>query len=291
MDPSQLRAFITVARTGNLTRAAAALHLTQPAVSLQLKALQAMLQVQLFLRTPTGMVLTTEGAKLLPLAERILANMAELEQAANALHSTLSGTLAIGTILDPEFTRLGVLLKHLVESWPQLTPHLQHGISGTVLHMVKSGELDVGYFIGDPGKECHSLILTSFTYNVVAPSGWKSRVSGKDWPTLAQLPWIWTPPESAHNRLLSNIFASYQVKPMTVAQVDQEQSMLDLVKSGLGLSLVRESIALRESHAHGLVIADAVSVATELRFIALAKRQQEVAIAAIFSLLANVWNS
>ncbi|QAU32889.1 LysR family transcriptional regulator [Janthinobacterium sp. 17J80-10] len=290
MDPSQLRAFITVARTGNLTRAAAALHLTQPAVSLQIKALQATLQVQLFSRTPTGMVLTTEGAKLLPLAERILANMAELEQAANALHTTLSGTLAIGTILDPEFTRLGVLLKHLVESWPQLTPRLQHGISGTVLNMVKSGELDVGYFIGDPGKECHSLILTSFTYNVVAPSGWKSRVSGKDWPALAQLPWIWTPPESAHNRLLSNIFSSYQVKPITVAQVDQEQSMLDLVKSGLGLSLVRESIALRESHAHGLVIADAVSVATELRFITLAKRQQEVAIAAVFSLLASVWN-
>lgn len=291
MDPSQLRAFITVARTGNLTRAAATLHLTQPAVSLQIKALQAMLQVQLFSRTPTGMVLTTEGAKLLPLAERILANMAELEQAANALHSTLSGTLAIGTILDPEFTRLGVLLKHLVESWPQLTPRLQHGISGTVLNMVKSGELDAGYFIGDPGREYHSLILTSFTYNVVAPSGWKSRVSGKDWPALAQLPWIWTPPESAHNRLLSNIFNSHQVKPITVAQVDQEQSMLDLVKSGLGLSLVRESIALRESHAHGLVIADAVSVTTELRFITLAKRQQEVAIAAVFSLLANVWAS
>lgn len=291
MDPSQLRAFITVARTGNLTRAAAALHLTQPAVSLQLKALQATLRVQLFSRTPTGMVLTAEGAKLLPLAERILASMAELEQAATALHSTLSGALAIGTILDPEFTRLGALLKHLVESWPQLTPRLQHGMSGTVLNMVKKGELDVGYYIGDPGKECHSLILTPFTYNVVAPSGWKSRVAGRDWPALAQLPWIWTPAESAHNRLLSEIFASHQVHPITVAQVDQEQSMLDLVKSGLGLSLVRESIALRESHAHGLVIADAVSVGTELRFITLAKRQQEMAIAAVFSLLDNVWNS
>lgn len=291
MDPSQLRAFITVARTGNLTRAAAALHLTQPAVSLQLKALQATLQVQLFSRTPTGMVLTAEGAKLLPLAERILASMAELEQAATALHSTLSGSLAIGTILDPEFTRLGALLKHLVESWPQLTPRLQHGMSGTVLNMVKNGQVDVGYYIGDPGKECHSLILTSFTYNVVAPAGWKSRVAGRDWPALAQLPWIWTPPESAHNRLLSAVFASHQVQPITVAQVDQEQSMLDLVKSGLGLSLVRESIALREAHAHGLVIADAVSIATELRFISLAKRQHEMTIAAVFSLLDKVWNS
>ncbi len=291
MEPSQLRAFVSIARTGNLTRAAAALHLTQPAVSLQIKALQASLQVRLFIRTPTGMALTAEGAKLLPLAERILANMAELQQAADALHSTLRGAIAIGTILDPEFTRLGVFLKRLVESWPQLTPRLQHGMSGNVLHMVKSGQLDVGYYLGDPGKECHSLVLTPFTYNVVAPPGWKSRVAGKDWPALAQLPWIWTPPDSAHNRLLSTIFAACQVQPPTVAQVDQEQSMLDLVKSGIGLSLVRESIALREAHAHGLAIADAVSVTTDLRFITLAKRRHEPAIAAVFSLLADVWAS
>lgn len=291
MDPSQLRAFITVARTGNLTRAAATLHLTQPAVSLQIKALQASLQVQLFVRTPAGMVLTAEGVKLLPLAERILANMAELQQAADALHSTLSGSLAIGTILDPEFTRLGAFLKRLVESWPQLKPHLQHGMSGTVLQMVKDGQLDAGYYLGTPGKEVHSIVLTSFTYNVVAPRGWKNRVTGKDWPALAQLPWIWTPPESVHHRLLSEAFGTYQMRPATVAQVDQEQSMLDLVKSGIGLSLVRESIALREAHAHGLVIADTVSLTTELRFITLAKRQHEAAIAAVFSLLASVWTS
>lgn len=291
MDPSQLRAFVTVARTGNLTRAAAALHLTQPAVSLQIKALQAALQVQLFSRTPAGMVLTTDGAKLLPLAERILANMAELQQAADALHSTLSGTLSIGTILDPEFTRLGAFLKRLVESWPQLHPQLQHGMSGTVLQMVKDGRLDAAYYLGKPGKEFHSIVLTPVTYNIVAPRGWKSRVIGKDWPDLAQLPWIWTPPDSVHNRLLTEVFHTYQVQPPTVAQVDQEQSMLDLVKSGIGLSLVRESIALREAHAHGLVIADAVTVTTDLRFVTLSKRQHETAIAAAFTLLTNVWAS
>ncbi|TCS32571.1 LysR family transcriptional regulator [Paucimonas lemoignei] len=291
MDPTQLRAFVTVARTGNLTRAAAALHLTQPAVSLQIKALQASLQVQLFTRTPAGMELTTEGSKLLPLAERILGNIAELQQAAAALHSTLSGSLSIGTILDPEFTRLGAFLKRLVESWPQLKPKLQHGMSGTVLQMVKDGQLDTGYYLGTPGKEFHSMVLTPVTYNVVAPRGWKTRVMGKDWPALAQLPWIWTPPESVHHRLLTEVFTAHHVKPPTVAQVDQEHSMLDLVKSGIGLSLVRESIALREAHAHGLVIADTVTLTTELRFTTLNKRQHEPAITAGFAILATVWAS
>jgi DNA-binding transcriptional LysR family regulator len=65
--------------------------------------------------------------------------------------------------------------------------------------------------------------------------------------------------------------------------------MLDLVKSGVGLSLVRESIALREAHAHGLVIADAVSLSTELSFIALARRRHEPTIAAVFALLQSLW--
>ena len=56
--------------------------------------------------------------------------------------------------------------------------------------------------------------------------------------------------------------------------------MLDLVKSGVGLSLMRDSIALREAHAHGMVIADGVSVPTELSFITLAGRRSEPAIAA-----------
>jgi DNA-binding transcriptional LysR family regulator len=291
MDLTQLRAFVTVAHEGNLTRAAQRLHLTQPAVSLQIKALQASLDLQLFARTPSGMVLTDDGAKLLPFAERVMESVAEFRQGADALHSTLSGPLAIGTILDPEFTRLGAFLKRLVESYPQLSTRLQHGMSGSVLQQIRSGELDVGFFLGTPGREFHHQTLTSFVYRVVAPQGWKQRVAGKDWPALAALPWIWTPPESAHHRMLTKTFGRYKVVPNKVALVDQEPSMLDLVKSGVGLSLVRESIALREAHAHGLVIADAVSLATELSFVCLARRRSEPAIAAVFALLQGLWRS
>lgn len=296
MDITQLRAFVAVAREGNLTRAAEHLHVTQPAVSLQIKALQQALNVQLFTRVASGMTLTDNGAKLLPLAERTISSLAEFRQAAAALHlaaaDNLTGTLSIGTILDPEFIRLGGFLKRLVETYPQLSTDLRHGMSGNVLHQVKSGELDVGYYLGTPpGRLFHSLSLTSFTYQVVAPRGWKNRVAGKDWPALARLPWIWSPPESIHNRLLSKTFSQWKVNPQKVAMVDQEPSMLDLVKSGVGLSLVRESIALKEAHAHGLVIADAVTLSTDLSFIALSRRKNEAAIIAVFNLLQDVWNS
>ncbi|MBV8635309.1 MAG: LysR family transcriptional regulator [Burkholderiaceae bacterium] len=290
MDITQLRAFVTVAHEGNLTRAAEKLHVTQPAVSLQIKSLQAALELQLFNRNTGGMSLTEDGAKLLPYAERVLTSFSEFRQGAEALHTTISGSLALGTILDPEFTRLGQFLKRLVESHPQISTELRHGMSGWVAQEIKAGRLDLGFYLGTPSKEFHSEILTSFTYNVVAPQGWKARVSGKDWPALAKLPWIWTPAESVHQRLLNQVFTQHRVAPNKVAMVDQEPSMLDLVKSGVGLSLIRESIALREAHAHGLVIADRVSLSTDLSFICLAKRRNEPVIAAVFDLLNSLWN-
>lgn len=290
MDLTQLRAFITVASEGKLTRAAARLHLSQPAVSLQIKTLQSSLNLQLFTRTATGMALTEDGDKLLPLAQKVIAASDELNRAAKALHSTLSGTLAIGTILDPEFTRLGAFLKRLVEAYPHISTRLQQGMSGWVLQQIKQGELDAGYYLGTPGREFISQTLTAFTYKVVAPQGWQKRVYGKDWTALAALPWIWSPGESVHNRLLSQVFNEYKVRPGKVALVDQEASMLDLVKSGIGLSLVRESIAMREAHVHGLVIADRVGVTTELSFIALEKRQHEPAISTAWSLMQALWH-
>ena len=289
MDLTQLRAFATVAGEGNLTRAAMHLHLTQPAVSLQIKALEQSLKVQLFTRTPTGMALTGDGAKLLPLAERVIGGSIELLHAAHTLNSTLNGHLSIGTILDPEFTRLGAFLKLLVEAHPHISTRLQQGMSGWVEQEIRNGQLDVGYFVGTPARDCHSLVLTSFVYNVVAPKGWRRRVEDKDWKSLAGLPWVWSPPESVHNRLLTKVFDQYQVNPGKVAMVDQEASMLDLVKSGIGLSLVRDSVALREARAHGLVIANAVSVTTELSFLCLNSRRQESAITQAFQLMQDLW--
>ena len=67
--------------------------------------------------------------------------------------------------------------------------------------------------------------------------------------------------------------------------------MLDLVKSGVGFSLVRESIALREAHAHGLVISDTVNLSTELSFITLEERKDEPVIAAFFAILETIWRN
>ncbi len=297
MDLTLLRAFVTVARLGNLTRAAAQLHLTQPAVSLQVKNLQEALGVTLFTRSPHGLTLTRDGQALLPHAERALAAANDVQRAACALRQEVRGRLRIGTILDPAFLRLGGFLKPLVETYPRIETALRHGMSGWVADEVRSGELDVGYYIGEPAEEgmpdglMHAATLTRFQYRVLAPAGWKERIGpAPDWRSLAALPWIWTPPQSAHHRLLSRRFAAAGASPSKVAEVDQETSMLDLVNSGVGLTLARDAIAIAEAHAHALTIVEGVTVPTELTFIALASRMAEPAIAAAFRLVETQWS-
>jgi DNA-binding transcriptional LysR family regulator len=325
MDIQTLRIFAAVAREGNLSRAADKLALTQPAVSLQIKGLQAATGLTLFTRSAQGMNLTRDGAALLPLAEKVLAAQGDFKNAAAGLHTQVRGRLRIGTILDPEFTRLGAFLKVLVETAPLVETELRQAMSGEVLAQIDRGELDVGFYLGGPAQAPVRVNLQSnrpsahisraqeamnsgakqpadlapqfafrelmhFTYRVLAPAGWGPRVLGRDWKALAALPWIATPPASAHHRLLASVFEPLGVAPRRVALVDQEASMLDLVKSGVGLSLVRDSIAMRESQSTGLVIADQVSLQTVLGFVSLHTQRHAPVVASAWQALDAVWS-
>ncbi|WP_454674504.1 LysR family transcriptional regulator [Achromobacter pestifer] len=287
MDLKHIRTFAAVAREGNLTRAAEHLHLTQPALSLQLKNFQESLDLTLFSRTAQGLAPNADGRALLPSALRILDALDDFQRAISALRDTVQGELRIGTILDPEFLRLGATLQYLVAHYPKIRPTLRHGMSGSVSRQVRAGDLDVGFSLGphasatvQPGLE--ALPLASFAYYVVAPKGWSAQVAGRGWTEIAALPWIWTPPDSVHHRLLADKFASLGLAPNAVAEVDQEASMLDLVRSGVGLSLARDSIALRESQANGLLLVKGLTIQAELSFVTLASRRDDPLVAAAF---------
>jgi len=296
IDPQTLRAFAAVAREGSVSRAAEKLHRSQPAISLQLKTLAETTGLKLLERTPQGMALTPDGTALLPLADKSLAALGEFMTAAAALHTTVHGQLRIGTILDPEFTRLGAFLVHLVKTRPLINTALRQGMSGEVLALIDNGDLDVGFFLDLPddpvGPSMSRKTLTRFTYRVLAPAGWGPQVRNGDWKALAALPWLATPPSSVHNRLQRRVFGPESItgqEPPRTALVDQEASMLDLVRSGVGLSLVRDSIAMREAQARGLVIAERVSLDCELSFICRAERRMEPVIDAAWSAIDAIW--
>lgn len=299
-DIRLLNAFVAVAQEGNISRAAKRLHLTQPAVSLQLKRLAQDSGLDLFVRTSKGVELTRDGEALLAKAEKVQSALAEFGQAARRINGNVRGTLKLGTIVDPDFIRLGTFLAALVDGYPDLQTKLVHGISGGVINRLIDGEVDVGFFLGEldsyePGGEgsTESIFyhreLTRFSYRVIAPVGWGKRIAGKGWKELATMPWIGTPEDSVHNRLLARVYAEEDHKPAPICQVDQEPSMLAMVRSGIGLSLCRESIALEEMQSRGLAISDNVKIDTSLSFVTLESRKSEPNVAAAFDALEHTW--
>jgi DNA-binding transcriptional LysR family regulator len=301
-----LRCFVTVAREGTVSRAAASLHLSQPAVSLQLKGLEENAGLLLFNRTPGGLTLTEAGTALLPHAQRALSGLSGFRTAADALKDALRETLRVGTILDPEFTRLGIFIKELAASSPRTEVFLRHGMSDEVLAQIGRLELDVGFYIDAtpepfsssdqtlPERENESgtfrfTPLMRFVYYVIAPAAWADKVAGKGWGDLGNLPWLATPSPSAHRRLLDDIFRPLGVVPKRVAQTDQEEAMIDFVESGIGLSLARKCVLDRRGGKRNFVIADGVSLTCDLSLVCLKSRRFEPTVARAFSAMERAW--
>ncbi|MFN0302029.1 MAG: LysR family transcriptional regulator [Burkholderiales bacterium] len=292
MDLNQLRAFAAVADTGQLTRAAERLHLSQPALSAQIKGLEEDLGQRLFERMASGMSLTGAGKELLEHAQRVLAAAEALKSRANSLKQEVFGQLRIGTVSDPDFIRVGELLGLAVERFPKLGIELHNVFSGAALEQVRTGELDASFYFGDiPKGHVLGLRLRRMVYRIVAPADWADRIRTADWPAIAALPWILTPPSSTHYALVAALLGKHGLKPTKQAEADNENVIASAVRSGVGLSLVREEVAHAMEQEGQVVIWKPAELATTLWFIYASDRAQDPAIRALLTLLGELWQS
>ncbi len=149
MDFKQLKAFLTVAETGNVTRAAEVLHLVQPAVSRQIRMLEEDIGTPLFERERLGMVLTDAGRKLLEYARR---SMLELERARSEIASTsgeVRGLATIGILPSTVDVVSSVLVREVHKKHPGIRLRLAMGYAGTLLKWLENGEIDAALLYGN----------------------------------------------------------------------------------------------------------------------------------------------
>lgn len=290
MEIYQLRTFLAIARTGHLTRAAEQLHLTQSAVSKQIKALEAELGVVLFERTFAGMALTKTGQFLLAQAEKTLNGAVELMAMAKQMQGEVSGSIRLGTIIDPEYLRLGTILGQLLLHYPKVDVTLSHGISGWVLEQLKNGAIDVGFCLGDlTGQNVGVLELSVLTYLVVAPTTFAEQIQAAEWSDIARMPWIGTPLYSSQNRIVKQMFREQGYEMTPVAEADQESSMKSLVEMGVGLCLLRDDVALPAQERGELVVWNKVQCPCPLSLIFLEDRINDVLVEAVKKIVQEVW--
>lgn len=291
MDIRQIRTFVTVARLGSITKAAEALHVTQPAASGQIKSLEEDLSMRLFARTTTSLALTQAGQELLPKAERILEVFADFRNRAKVLSGQVAGKLRIGVaMLDPERMRMGDFMRTMVTAYPALQMELQVNRISWLLEALRLGDIDGAIFVGrNAPPEAEGLVLTELAFRLVAPAAWKTRLQGASWSDAALMPWIRTSRPSAHHEMLTDIFREAAIKPVEVVEADHELLIRSLVAAGVGIGLIREDLALEAQASGELMIFSDYRAMTRLIFIYSELRKGDPTIAAAIGALKTVW--
>ena len=246
MDIHQLKTFVTVAAEGSITRAAECLCLSQPAVSAHIKAMEDLLGLTLFIRTPRGMQLTSDGQQLQRKAEQALAAHRAVLEEAGRLRGQISGRLRLGMGGDGCSDLLGELLTRLAEQYPDVEVTLTHGHSEDIIEKIRAGELDAGFYNteSEPDGVFTAVEVARFGLYLAAPPGLVPAAEQTDWAALERLPWIVCPASgTCCGRAAEAVFEQHRIRPARIISIDREQITRKLVAGGVGVGLLHAATA------------------------------------------------
>ena len=150
MEIRVLRYFLETARCGNISRAAQTLHVSQPALSKQIKELEAELGKKLLRRGSSGVELTDEGMLLRKRAEDILDMVDKTAGEFSALDDITGGEVRIGCAESHQIKYLARTIKALRESCPLLRYHLTSGNTEQVVERLDRGLIDFAIIVEPP---------------------------------------------------------------------------------------------------------------------------------------------
>ena len=287
MDIYQLRTFVVVAREGSVTRASDLLHLSQPAVSAHIKAMEEGLGLSLFERTPRGMSLTPDGQRLLLKAEQTLAAHQELMAEASRGKDELVGRLRLGAGSNSNNEVIGRLLTVMSERQPGVEIALKHGTSQEILAGIRNGSLDGGFYNdpSEPEADLSAIAVSQFKVFVVAAHGSVNATHHTDWQHLAELPWIYPASSACCGRTAEALFKAKRFRPKRIVSVDRQDMSRTLIAGGMGVGLLHADAA-KEAKARGevdlLFEADTV---VHIFFAHLASRAKDPLLAAATSII------
>lgn len=228
MDKRQLTAFLCVFEERNITRAAAELSLTQPALSATIKALEEELGTQLFVRKPRGVEVTEDARVLYPHARRMMGEMSALTARFRKKHDKFP--LSLGIEQNIASSQLITLLERINHNLPDVLLTLTPGCSGDIR-------------LGCEGQLCEDeLFIPLFDERYVLAFPLNHPMSQITELTAKQLndqPWVMSPEHESHQRFLplygtSGNFPRANAGSFTLA--------LNLVAAGVGLTIAPVSL-------------------------------------------------
>jgi DNA-binding transcriptional LysR family regulator len=250
---AHLESFVEVARRGNVSRAAEALYLTQPAITARLKSLEGDLGVELFVRTGRGMKLSDAGRAFLPYAERTLTTVDEGRQLVANLRQGNVGALVIAAAPAVSTYVLPRILRAFRTTHPNVRLGVRTGHTEEVLEMVLRAEAHIG--IGRPIRHPDVELIALFDDEMVLVVAARHHFASRGKVTLSDLAeerLILFDRTSSYHELTSNLFRQAGVVPSSTLELDNVEAAKKMVQQGLGVALLPRMALASELKARSL---------------------------------------
>lgn len=241
-----LRYFIAVAEELHFGRAALRLNISQPPLSQQIMQLETETGARLFNRTNRSVQLTAAGEQLLSDARAILLQVEQASDRAARLHRGEEGELRIGFTSSAPFTAVvSDALFRFRQRWPQVHIKMQEINTRQQLVPLHEGLLDLGVMRNTPlpADLRHQLLLSEPLYAVVHKAHPLAGAEKISVTALAAEPFVFFDPQGG-TALYSDILAllhRYHIKPYITQEVGEAMTILGLVATGLGVSILPAS--------------------------------------------------
>ncbi|MDM0077691.1 LysR substrate-binding domain-containing protein [Variovorax sp. J2P1-59] len=235
----QLRVFAEVVRQGSVQRAAEALHLTPPAVSMQIKEVESQVGLPLFDRVGRRLSLSTAGEYFAIYAQRLLGTLKDAEDAMARFKGVESGVLTIGMVSAAKYF-LPQLLAQFHAEHPAVEVRLRLGNREQLVALMQANEVELSV-MGRAPKDwpnraepfaMHPHVL------VTSPSHPFARAENVPAGALAREGFIVREQGSGTRAALEEFLAVHRLQPMLIMEMPSDEAIKQSVMAGLGVSLV-----------------------------------------------------
>ena len=249
MELRQLEHFVAVAEERNFTRAAERVAIVQSGLSSSIRALEGELGAELFVRSTRHVALTPAGQALLPEARRSLAAARAGRDAVGAVDGLQRGDLSVGIsqVLPPSLN-LAKTLADFQRTYPGVELRLRQAGPSTQLAAVRDGSLDLAFIplIEPPGAD---VAVTSLHRDrlvfVCSPDHKLADRRRIQLGEIGHKPFVDLPPDWTVRQLVDRAFATAGVTRRIAIEVNDIHTCLELVRDGVGVTILPESAEAR----------------------------------------------
>ena len=252
MSDRRLKVFHTVARLLSFTKAAEELHMTQPAVTFQVRQLEEYFNTRLFDRTHNKVNLTPAGERVAEFAERIFDLYAEMESGVRDLTGEISGALTIGASTTIAEYMLPALLGEFKNQYPDINLRLKVSNSEGIVSMVEHNVIDLGVVESAVNNKnlivevCHEdqLVLVAAPDHELVKRGGKVNASD-----IVRYPFVSREEGSGTRDVVMQYLKEHKVSPgdMTFSlELGSPEAIKGAVEAGMGITILSRSIIGKE---------------------------------------------